>query len=342
MCKYTNYKKIVTRLIINYTLTFETFIMEDKKGNYNSKERMCKDIMEKLFPGYVFNKIRHPKLVNPDTGRCLELDLYNAELQLAVEYNGPQHYYWMNFYHKTKDDFEKQKTRDLIKEGYCDILNIIIIEIPNLSKYDDIKSFIVKTLESRNISFETSFMGELYVDKLLKLQNKKCSKCNEIKELSQYQIDNSKRDGHRPDCRQCNISRYNVKDGTNNELLNMTKQCTKCGEIKDLSQYQKDKSKRDGHRPDCRQCNNSRYKLESNNSDSIESSLDKKYNTPSSTNSINSVSKLMEIIHNMKKAINAYEIYSDTGLECADPEKFIGAFLIKFRQDFDSCVTSKN
>ena len=32
------------------------------------------------------------------------------------------------------------------------------------------------------------------------------------------------------------------------------KQCTKCGELKPLSEYHKDKTKRDGHKPRCKTC----------------------------------------------------------------------------------------
>jgi hypothetical protein len=83
----------------------------------NQKELACKQILENLFPGHEFIKIRHPHFKNPETNRSLELDLYCAELKLACEYNGPQHYKFMEFYHKIEDNFEKQKTRDLIKEG---------------------------------------------------------------------------------------------------------------------------------------------------------------------------------------------------------------------------------
>lgn len=40
---------------------------------------------------------------------------------------------------------------------------------------------------------------------------KKCSKCGEIKELSEYHIDRQKRGGHRPDCRTCHIKRGKLK-----------------------------------------------------------------------------------------------------------------------------------
>jgi len=123
---------------------------------YNQKELFCKQIIEELFPTYEFNKIRHPSFKNPETGRLLELDLYCAELKLAIEYNGPQHDKFIKFYHKNTDDLDKQKTRDLIKEGYCDIFTIELITIPNLQKYEEIREFIVKSLDARNIKRESN------------------------------------------------------------------------------------------------------------------------------------------------------------------------------------------
>jgi hypothetical protein len=60
----------------------------------------------------------------------LELDLYNEELNLAIEYNGRQHY--------DQEEFEKQKARDIIKEGYCDIFEIKLIIVPSLKIFEEI------------------------------------------------------------------------------------------------------------------------------------------------------------------------------------------------------------
>jgi hypothetical protein len=79
-----------------------------------------------------FPKSRPDFMVNPVTGSRynLELDCYNPELRLAVEYNGQQHYNYIPFFHKNKEAFYNQKYRDELKRIRCKELGIILIEIP--------------------------------------------------------------------------------------------------------------------------------------------------------------------------------------------------------------------
>lgn len=116
-------------------------------SGYNFNECMCKEIIEEIFPGHVFSKIRLPEFKNPETGSPLELDLYNIDLKLAIEYQGEQHYIKSKLFHKKEGAFEKQKVRDLVKENYCQINKIMLIEIPNLQYYDEIKEYIGKCCE---------------------------------------------------------------------------------------------------------------------------------------------------------------------------------------------------
>ena len=164
---------------------------------YNKKETDCKEILEDLFPGYIFNKVRLPSFKNPETGRSLELDLYNSDLKIALEYNGPQHYMQFAKYHRKEGDFEKQVVRDIFKEEYCRINNIVLIEVPNLSKYSDIKEYIIKFLNANNIHCEKKIIDSK------KMQGKVCSKCGEEKSIEDFHIDKGKKDGRRNECRSC-------------------------------------------------------------------------------------------------------------------------------------------
>jgi hypothetical protein len=118
-------------------------LVESSGSVYNRRESACKKILERLFPGREFRKVRHRDFINPTTGRRLELDLYNAELRLALEYNGPQHYYRVDHW-QTEQQFEEQKTRDLIKENYCQIYDIKLIIVPNLGEAE-LEEFIGKS-----------------------------------------------------------------------------------------------------------------------------------------------------------------------------------------------------
>lgn len=105
-------------------------------------EECCRKIFEELYPGYKF-PMSYPRwLINPYTGHKLELDGYNEELGLAFEYNGEQHYVYPNKYHKTKEDFEHQKRRDLVKFELCNLYGVYLIVIPYTVPINGLKSFI--------------------------------------------------------------------------------------------------------------------------------------------------------------------------------------------------------
>lgn len=95
----------------------------------SSGEMRCKLYLEKVF-NRPFTKIRPNFLKNNVTGYNLELDLYNEELKLGVEYNGAQHYKYTKGVHKNYEHFLNQKYRDEIKKMLCYKNDIILIEVP--------------------------------------------------------------------------------------------------------------------------------------------------------------------------------------------------------------------
>ena len=117
----------------------KTFIKESKG------ELECKKVLEDLF-NKPFYKIRPNFLFNNITKQNLELDLYNEELKLAVEYNGKQHYEYIPYFHKTKDSFYNQQYRDQIKKNLCEKNNIILIDVPYNIKIEDIKSYLINQI----------------------------------------------------------------------------------------------------------------------------------------------------------------------------------------------------
>lgn len=109
------------------------------KGEYASLgEKHCIEFLQLLFPGSIFQKVRPKWLRNPKTGRCLELDGYCEDMQIAIEYNGYQHYEWPNVYMETEEEFLAQKYRDRIKEEICKKRNIFLIRISYMVKLERI------------------------------------------------------------------------------------------------------------------------------------------------------------------------------------------------------------
>jgi hypothetical protein len=100
-------------------------------------EKTCRNIFEKIFDKK-FPKTIHPKIRYK---KPLQFDGYNKSLNLAFEYNGKQHYEFINFFHRNKKDFYKQKLRDIIKNKKCKELGINLITIP-YNQEDNLEEFI--------------------------------------------------------------------------------------------------------------------------------------------------------------------------------------------------------
>ncbi len=108
-------------------------------------ERICCQVMEEI-TGKPFGTVRPNFLKNPETGRNLEIDCYNHELRIGVEYNGEQHYKWPNFTRHTYEQFIQQARRDQYKIGTCDDCGIYLITVPYTVNHDEIKQYIVDHL----------------------------------------------------------------------------------------------------------------------------------------------------------------------------------------------------
>ena len=90
------------------------------QGKKESKgEAECRRVLQKIF-GRPFMSQRPDFLRNPVTGGefNLELDCYNPELKLAVEYNGIQHYEPVEHFGGIRS-LKNTQRRDKIKKQYC-------------------------------------------------------------------------------------------------------------------------------------------------------------------------------------------------------------------------------
>jgi hypothetical protein len=117
-----------------------------KKSTDSKGEIICRNYLEKFF-NRPFKKARPDILRNPVTDNFnLELDCYNPELNLAVEYNGVQHYKYTPFFHKTRDAFHNQKYRDYLKRDLCSKNGIKLIEVPYTVEKTEIEKYLKEKL----------------------------------------------------------------------------------------------------------------------------------------------------------------------------------------------------
>jgi hypothetical protein len=113
---------------------------EKVKGE-SKGETMCREIAQRVF-GKPFKKIRPDFLKNNVTGANLELDIFNEELKVGIEFNGEQHYKYIPFFHKNYEAFLNQKYRDEIKKMLCKQNGIHLIEISFETAPSDIETII--------------------------------------------------------------------------------------------------------------------------------------------------------------------------------------------------------
>lgn len=115
---------------------------KDSKG-----EIECKNVLEEIF-NKSFIKTRPNFLKNEITGGYnLEIDCYNDELKIGLEYNGIQHYKYTPYFHKNKEAFYNQKYRDELKRRMCKENGIYLIEVPYTVKIENIKDYILRELK---------------------------------------------------------------------------------------------------------------------------------------------------------------------------------------------------
>jgi len=121
----------------------------EKKSKKSSGEQMCKQILEEYFDK-PFISIRPTFLKNQVTDSNLELYCYNEELNLALEFNGKQHYEYTPHFHKTRDTFHNLKYRDILKKQMCEKNNVNLIVVPyyEADNYKKLKQYLINKLKS--------------------------------------------------------------------------------------------------------------------------------------------------------------------------------------------------
>ncbi len=148
------YEEAISEYNERYSDSQEEFKISERKQKgfkYQSKgEYKCQEVLENYFKKPFVN-VRPKWLKNPETMKCLELDCYNEEVKVALEYNGIQHYKFPNGISKSKEDFDKQVSRDNIKKVICEARGVILIVVPYTIKHDNIENFIIDSLKKYNL-----------------------------------------------------------------------------------------------------------------------------------------------------------------------------------------------
>lgn len=111
--------------------------------NRSRGEKYTRLILESLFKSR-FDTV-HPNYLRYQS-RSLEIDLFNPQLRLGVEYQGEQHYQYVKFFHKSLEGFQEAMKRDLFKRKTCLEQSIHLIEVPDFVPPPELGNYILKIL----------------------------------------------------------------------------------------------------------------------------------------------------------------------------------------------------
>jgi very-short-patch-repair endonuclease len=98
----------------------------DRQGS-KAEQALKQTVEEEL--GITLVKVRPYWLINPYTRQKLELDMFCEEMNLAIEYNGPQHYEFSADHHWSKSHLHRQQMRDLVKQVLCEDMGIRLVKV---------------------------------------------------------------------------------------------------------------------------------------------------------------------------------------------------------------------
>jgi len=116
----------------------------DIKGD-KKRERITRRVLETLYSS-PFPTVRPKWIVNPKTGRNLEIDCYNEALGLCVEVSGSQHYIQSERFHKSRADFLSQVYRDKVKKEAVLARGLDFMVVPYTVPTDEIPMYVMGML----------------------------------------------------------------------------------------------------------------------------------------------------------------------------------------------------
>ena len=86
-------------------------------------------LIEYRFSVKLIRNIRPSWLQVPNRRSNLELDMFLPEKNLAIEYDGPQHYEYPNPFHVSRAEFEHQQSLDRLKEELCEKRGVKLVRV---------------------------------------------------------------------------------------------------------------------------------------------------------------------------------------------------------------------
>lgn len=113
-----------------------------------SREEKVRRICEQIFFPLKFPSVRPKWLINHKTRKRMEIDLYNFNLNLAIECQGEQHYKYVKHF-QTYKEWLAMKDRDILKAAILRKRKIRLLYVPSIKKLPDelLEEFLMKNIK---------------------------------------------------------------------------------------------------------------------------------------------------------------------------------------------------
>lgn len=100
------------------------------KYGTSSKEKEISKILDELLGRDNYETQKTWNWLRSDTGKNLKVDFYIPSMSIAIEYDGQQHYNYIEYFHKTTENFKRSQALDKIKDTELEKHNIKLVRIP--------------------------------------------------------------------------------------------------------------------------------------------------------------------------------------------------------------------
>lgn len=116
-----------------YSINFAQYEINSSISRKSKYHLMARDLLKELFPvNPIFEEVNLP-------GTRMHIDFFLPTQHMVVEVHGEQHYVDNSFFYSSVSDFIATKRRDRSKQEWCEINNLIYIELPYKESIDEWK-----------------------------------------------------------------------------------------------------------------------------------------------------------------------------------------------------------
>ena len=100
-----------------------------RKKKQSQMEKYISERLRNDFPWVVIEECNRTVLGD------LEIDIFLPQFNIGIEVTGKMHYEFVEYFHHSLKNFQRQLERDNLKKLRCNQLGIKLIEVPNLKSF---------------------------------------------------------------------------------------------------------------------------------------------------------------------------------------------------------------